>query len=78
MCCVHENLEIVLTSKVWEKIILVVFVYANAAVSTHLVLFTKYLLRTADVVCFDCAARKCWSLGACSVNLQTDKTCKMC
>lgn len=60
------------------KIILVVFVYANAAVSTHLVLFTKYFLRTADVVCFDCETCKCWSLGGCSVNLQTDKTCKMC
>lgn len=57
------------------KIILVVFVYANTAVSTHLVLFTKYLLRTADFVCFDCETCKCWSLGGCSLNLQTDKTC---
>lgn len=48
------------------KIILVVFVYANTAVSTHLVLFTKYLLRTADFVCFDCETCKCWSLGGCS------------
>lgn len=58
--------------------ILVLFVYANAAASTHLVLFTKYLLRTADFVCFDCETYKCWSLGGFSVNLQTDKTCKMC
>lgn len=44
------------------KIILVVFVYANPAVSTHLVLFTKYLLRRDDFVCFDCETCKCESL----------------
>lgn len=38
---------------------LVAFVYVNAAVSTHLVLFTKYLLRTDDFVCFDCETCKC-------------------
>lgn len=44
------------------KIILVVFVYANPAVSTHLILFTKYLLRRDDFVCFDCETSKCESL----------------